>query len=219
MSLFALAQSGDPDALAQLVRQHIPLVQALSRRFSYCEDAFQQGCMGLVKAIRNYSEESGCQFSTYAVPIILGEMRRAYAHTLGWRARAKIKKALNYQEQMLRQSGTAPSAREIANRVGMEPAELVWLMEQNLGPVYDETGLLFAAISDPQSEAWLVRFCIRDVLDRLPEDESYLIRQRFLQGKTQTELARELLTTQSAISRQEKQARLHFRQAWEDEEP
>ena len=92
-------------------------------------------------------------------------------------------------------------------------------MEQNLGPVYDETGFLFAAISDPQSEAWLVRFCIRDVLDRLPEDESYLIRQRFLQGKTQTELARELLTTQSAISRQEKQARLHFRQAWEDEEP
>ncbi|MDO5327333.1 MAG: sigma-70 family RNA polymerase sigma factor [Clostridia bacterium] len=219
MSLYALAKAGDSEALAELVRHHIPLVQALSRRFSYCEDAFQQGCMGLVKAIRKYQEESGCQFSTYAVPIILGEMRRAYSNTLGWRSRAKIKKALNYQEQMLRQSGTAPSVREIAKRIGMEPAELVWLLEQNLGPVYDETGLLFAAISDPQSEAWLIRFCIRDVLERLPEDESYLIRQRFIQGKSQAELAQELLTTQSSISRQEKQARKHFRQAWKEGEP
>ncbi len=219
MSLYALAQAGDPDALAQLVREHIPLVQALSRRFSFCEDAFQQGCMGLVQAIRKYNEESGCQFSTYAVPVILGEMRRTCAHSLGWRSRAKIKKALSFQEQMIRQKGTAPSVREIADCVGLDPAELVWLMEQNLGPVYDETGLLFAALSDPQSEAWPVRFCIRDVLERLPEEESYLIRQRFIQGKSQTELAAELFTTQSSVSRQEKLARLHFRQAWEEEGP
>lgn len=219
MGLFALAQAGDPDAMASLVRKHLPLVHALSRRFSFCEDAFQQGCLGLVKAIRNFREDAGCRFSTYAVPVILGEMRRAYAHTLGWRSRAKIKKALEYQDQRMRQCGAAPSAQEIAHHVGMDAAEMIWLMEQNLGPVYDETGLLFAALSDPQSEAWFIRFCIRDVLDRLPESESYLIRQRFIQGKSQTELAEELLTTQSSISRQEKLARQHFRQAWAEEEP
>ena len=67
MGAFSKAQAGDADALSALLRRHIPLVQALARRFSYSEDAFQQGCMGLLYAIRHFREDSGCQFSTYAV--------------------------------------------------------------------------------------------------------------------------------------------------------
>lgn len=216
MSLYSLAQSGDPDALAALVRQHIPLVQALCGRFSYCEDAFQAGCMGLVKAIRKYQEDSGCQFSTYAVPVILGEMRRAYTHTLGWRSRAALNRAKAYQEQQLRLTGNLPPVQEIAAQAGVSPEELSFLIEQDKGPVYDETGTLFCSLPDPMGENWLLRFCILDVLSRLPAEESWLIRQRFVAGKSQTEIAKTLSVSQSRISRQEKNAREHFAQAWKE---
>ncbi|MBR3108048.1 MAG: sigma-70 family RNA polymerase sigma factor [Clostridia bacterium] len=217
MSLFALAQAGDPDALSELVRRHIPLVQSLCRRFPKSEDVFQQGCVGLVKAIRNYREDSGCRFSTYAVPVVLGEMRRVYSHTLGWRARAALNRAKMYQEKQLRLTGQAPSVLEIATQAGVSPEELALLIEQDKGPLYDETGTFFSSLPDPMGENWLLRFCILDVLSRMPKEESWLIRQRYVAGRTQTELADALSVSQSRISRQEKCAREHFVRAWNEE--
>ena len=214
MSLYVLAQSGDPDALSALVRQHIPLVQSLCRRFPSSEDAFQQGCIGLVKAIRNFREDSGCQFSTYAVPVILGEMRRAFCHQLGWRRRSVLRQAKLYQERQIRLTGQMPPIQEIAAQVGVSAEELALLIEQDKGPVYDESGSLFSSLPDPDSENWLLRFCILDVLSRLPKEESWLISQRFMAGKTQTELAQALSVPQWRISRQEKRAKEHFAQAW-----
>ena len=214
MSLFSLAQAGDPEALSSLVRQHIPLVQALCRRFPWSEDVFQQGCMGLLQAIRSYKEERGTRFSTYAVPVILGEMRRAYTHTLGWRSRATLNRAKAYQEQQLLLTGQAPSIQEIAAHAGTTPEELALLLEQSKGPVYDEPGMLFSSLPDPLGENWLLRFCILDALSRLPKEESWLIRQRYVAGRTQAELAQALSVSQSSISRQEKQAREHFTRAW-----
>ena len=216
MSLFALAQAGDPEALSALVRRHIPLVQSLCHRFPRSEDAFQQGCMGLVKAIRNYREETGFQFSTYAVPVILGEMRRAYTRELGWRSRAALNKAKAYQERQARLTGQAPSIGEIAAHAGIPPEELALLIEQDKGPLYDETGAFFSSLPDPLGENWLLRFCILDVLSRLPKEESWLIRQRYVAGRTQTELADALSVSQSRISRREKAAREHFAQAWNE---
>ncbi len=218
MSLYALAQAGDPDALSALVRRHMPLVQALSRRFPFSEDAFQQGCVGLVAAIRRYQEDQGFAFSTYAVPVILGEMRRSQCHGMGWRTRAALKRARDYQEEQLRQAGRLPSVKETAARAGLPPEELAMLLEMEKGPVYDETGQLFASLPDPGGDAWLLRFCIRDILSRLPGEESWLIRQRFLLGRTQTELAQSLQISQSRLSRREKRARDHFRQAWQEQE-
>ena len=217
MSLYALAQAGDPDALAALVRRHMPLVQALSRRFQNSEDAFQQGCVGLVSAIRRFREDRDCAFSTYAVPVILGEMRRAFRRDMGWRTRAALKKARDYQEQQLKEYGRMPPIRETAARAGLPPEEMALLLEMEKGPVYDETGLLLSSLPDPGGEAWLVRFCIRDILSRLPGDESWLIRQRFLLGRTQTELAKALHIPQSRLSRREKRARAHFQQAWQEQ--
>ena len=218
MGLYALAQAGDPKALGDLVRQHLPLVQALSRRFPLCEDAFQQGCLGLVKAIRRFQEDAGYQFSTYAVPVILGEMRRAQNQRLGWRSRAALNRARAYQEKQMRQKGQMPGVQEIAAHAGLTPEELTWLMEWNKGPIHDETGTMLTSFPDPLGEQWLLRFCILDVLSRLPQEESWLIRQRFVLGKSQTELAQALHTSQSRVSRQEKQARLHFQSAWNEAE-
>lgn len=213
MGAYALAQAGDENALALLVRKHIPLVQALAKRFSWCEDAFQQGCLGLVQAIRHFKEELGHQFSTFAVPWILGEMRKAYSHTLGWRARASLKKAVRYQERM-QAEGKEATIGQMAEAAGIPREELVLLMERSQPVLYDETGILLPSLPDPGGDTWLLRLCIRDILERMPRQDQWLLSKRFLQGKSQGELARELHTTQSSISRKERAARLHFQQAW-----
>jgi len=216
MGAYAMAQAGNVDVLSSLVRQHMPLVQTLARRFSFCEDAFQQGCMGLVAAIRHYREEMGRQFSTYAVPWILGEMRRAYSHTLGWRARASLKKAVEYQQRM-QQQGKSVTIGEMAAAAGIAREELILLMERSQPVMYDETGILLPSLPDPRGECWFTRLCIRDILQRMPREERWLLSQRFLEGKSQMELASALHTTQSHISRKEKQARLHFQRAWTED--
>ena len=217
MGAYALAQAGDPDALAMLVRRHLPLVQALSKRFSFCEDVFQQGCLGLVRAIRRYREDAGFSFSTYAVPVILGDMRRAFSHTLGWRCRAVVKKARQYQDACVRLSGVSPGIRETAEYAGVSPEELSLLLEWDQGPVYDETGALLASLPDPRGDQWLLKLCVRDILARLPADDGWLLRRRFYWGQSQSELARLLRTSQSRISRWESRARRLFRAQWEDE--
>lgn len=216
MGAFALAQAGDAEALASLVRQHMPLVQALSRRFSYSEDAFQMGCMGLVTAIRRFREEEGCQFSTYAVPVILGQMRKAFSRNLGWRSRAALNRANSFRERMLRVTGQEPTIRQMAAAAQVPPEELTLLMERDQPPVYDQTGELFSALPDPQGEEWLLRFCIQDIFSRLPSREQWLLQERFLSGRTQTDIAKAMAVPQYQVSRWEKQARLHFRQAWEE---
>ncbi|MBE5787910.1 MAG: sigma-70 family RNA polymerase sigma factor [Clostridiales bacterium] len=215
MGMFADAQAGDADALGSLVRTHMPLVQALARRFSFCEDAFQQGCLGLVHAIRHFREEMGRQFSTYAVPWILGEMRRAFSHTLGWRARAALKRAMEYQQRM-QQQGREVTVGEMAAAAGIAREEMILLMERSQPMLYDESGILLPSLPDPQGESWLMRLCIRDILQRMPREERWIIEQRYMKGRSQTEVALCLKTTQSRISRREKLARQHFRQAWSE---
>lgn len=218
MGLYAMAQGGDAEALSLLMRRHLPLVHALSRRFSYSEDAFQQGCVGLLAAIRRYREDSGYQFSTYAVPVILGEMKKASSHALGWRSQAVLKKARAYQEQEMRQRGRVPGIQEIAAHAGVAPEELALLLEWDKGPVYDETGALLSSLPDPGGDGWLLRFCILDALSRLPDQEGWLIRQRFLLGRSQREVAQALRIPQSSVSRREKRAKMHFRAVWQEAE-
>lgn len=214
MSAYALAQAGDADALAALVRRHFPLVYALARRFSYSEDAVQQGCMGLVRAIRCFREENGCQFSTYAVPVILGEMRRAFSRQVGWRSRAALNRAKRISDEIAVRTGREPAVCEVARLAGIPPEELWFLMESEKGPVYDETGRLLSSLPDPRGDAWLTGLMIRDILDRMAPLESWLIRQRCCLMVSQARIARRLRVSQSAVSRKEKAARTHFRAAW-----
>lgn len=218
MDGFARAQAGDPDALSALMRRHIPLVQALCRRFSYSEDAFQQGCVGLLLAIRRYRAASGFQFSTYAVPVILGEMRRAFSHTLGWRARKTLRLAEKCREDAIRKTGREPAAADIARKAGVTPEELMLLLERSQTPIYeDESRALLQSLPDPAGDAWLLRLLIRDILERMERSESDLLLRRFCLGCSQAAVARALRVTQSAVSRREKAARMHFRAAWNDE--
>ena len=216
MDDYSRAQAGDADALSALVRRHIPLVQSLCRRFPDAPDAFQAGCMGLVKAIRGFRPEKGCAFSTYAFPVILGEMRSARSHTLGWRARSALKRARDYEEAVLRTTGSRPPVTDAAAHAGIPPEELMLLEERSRPPVYDETGALLSSLPDPRGEDFLLRLCILDIRDRLPRLEGWLLRERFMRFRTQVEIARRLHTRQYSISRLEKRARERFIREWNE---
>ena len=140
-------------------------------------------------------------------------MRRSIAHTLGWRARASLKKALEFQRRQ-QQAGREAAISEMSRAAGVSREELILLMEQAQQAVPDETGKLIASQPDPGGESWLLRLCIRDILERMPLEESWLLAQRFIRGRSQQQLAKGLHTSQSHISRQEKQARMRFCQAW-----
>lgn len=214
MNDYLRAQAGDADALAALVRRHVPLVQSLCRRFPASQDTFQAGCMGLVRAIRGYRADRGFAFSTYAVPVILGEMRRSLSHRLGWRSRAALKRARDYEAETLLRTGRAPAAADTARHAGVSPEELMLLLERDRPPVPDETGTLLASVPDPNGESFITRFLIRDILERLPPPEGWLLRQRYCRFRTQSELARSLRTAQCRVSRLEKRARTHFIREW-----
>jgi len=214
MSLYLLAQQGDPDALSCLIRKHIPLVQALSKRFSYCEDAFQQGCLGLLLAIRGFQESLGYCFSTYAVPVILGEMRRAFTKSLGWRARRTLNKAKAYQDEIIKATGKEPSIKEMAQAAGTAPQDLILLLERDQEILLQESDQLLLSFPDPHSDSWLIRFFIRDILSRMSKKDQWLIQKRFREGISQQELADRLAISQSTLSRYEKKVRQLFIEAW-----
>lgn len=215
-TMYARAQAGDPDALACLIRKHIPLVQSLNRRFSFGEDTFQQGCLGLLLAIRRFDEKRGYRFSTYAVPVILGEMRRGLSPSLGWRARRTLHKAQEFEENFIRETGKSPSVQAAAQAAGTSPEELILLLESTKPPSMDQTGELLASLPDPQSDRWLIRFLIRDIFERMNKDDQQLLRMRYLKGKSQKETAEILGVTQSTLSRYEKKACLRFQKAWNE---
>lgn len=214
--LYHQAQAGDAVALNALVRMHMPLVQALSKRFSWQEDAFQAGCMGLVKAIRRFDPAYGVQFSTYAVPVILGDMRRAVSGRESWRTRALLNRVRMAQEHCLQENLREATVQELAQAAGCAAEELAMLLErtQHVQSVSHEEWKDTAP--DPSADRWMDTFLLRDMIERLPEDEQLLLQLRFRQGKNQKEVAQMLHTSQAGISRMEQRVFRTLRAAWND---
>lgn len=217
MNRMERAQNGDAKALALLIRQHAPLVQALARRFEQIQDAFQAGCIGLVKAIRGYKEEMGFAFSTYAVPLILGEMRSSREKRFGWRTEQKLRQINNYREQIMKEKSRDATADEIAEKTGWKRAEIAFLLEMNKQVLhFDDASVPASEVKDPAGEQWMEKFFIRDILERMPEEYSYILRHRFICCESQQHLSARMHIHQSTLSRNEKKARLMFITAWQD---
>ncbi len=162
---------------------------------------------------------SGMTFmDSSGIGVILGryrEMRAARSHALGWRARAALKRARDYENGVLSRTGRRPSVADAAAHAGISPEELMLLEERSQPPVYDETGDLLSSLPDPRGEDFLLRLCIFDILDRLPRIEDWLLKERFVRLRTQQEIARRLHTRQYSVSRLEKRARQRFIREWE----
>lgn len=215
MDDLARAKAGNEKALARLLRRHAPLVQMLAKRFEEVQDAFQAGCVGLIKAIRNFEEERGYAFSTYAVPVILGEMRRTRERKFGWRREKQLRCALSFRDEMIKQYGQEPTVGQMAQRAGVKPAEMAFLLEAAKPVCYDTDGSLFSALADPASETYQLKLFVRDILDRMPQKYSFILRHRYVFMESQQFLAQKMRTNQSSISRAEKKARLMFISAWQ----
>lgn len=231
MELIARAQADDKEALEEVVRRNLPLVSCVLKRFSAwgrdSEELYQQGCMGLVKAIQRFDVHMGVQFSTYAVPVILGELRKFLrddspvhvARTDRERA-ALARKTIRILRQALHREPTLP---EVANAMRMSAAELVLLLETgkqavslDSSPTVDQRLSWGEILRDPRSDAWMERLFLRDLISRLPRKEQWLLYLRYAAEKTQAETAELLNMTQVQVSRLEARVRVLLREQWND---
>lgn len=224
-TLFKRILEGDMDAREQYIKGNLRLVLSVIQRFSNSnenvDDLFQIGCIGLIKAIDNFDITQNVRFSTYAVPMILGEVRRYLRDNNSIRVSRSLRdtayKAIYAKEGLTRRNAKEPSLMEIANEIGVSKEEITHALDAIQSPVslyepiYTEGGdplYVMDQISDKKhlEENWVEEIGLREAMDRLPQRERNIIDMRFFEGKTQTEVAEEIHISQAQVSRLEKNA-------------
>ncbi len=223
--LFLRIKQGDKTAREQYIRGNLRLVLSIIQRFSgnneNVDDLFQIGCIGLMKAIDNFDITQGVKFSTYAVPMIIGEIRRYLRDNNTIRVSRSLRdaayKAIYAKEMLTKELNRDPTIGEIAERTGLTTEEIneafdaiqtpISLYE----PVYKEGGdalYIMDQVCDKKNreEVWIEEISLKDAMGRLPERERLIINLRFFQGKTQMEVAEEIHISQAQVSRLEKNA-------------
>ena len=223
--LLARAQAGDAEARSELIQGNLRLVLSVLQRFhnrgENLDDLFQVGCIGLIKAIDNFNQALGVRFSTYAVPMIIGEIRRYLRDYNPIRVSRSLRdtayKALKAREALAWRGGREPTVSEIARELGLPEGDVVLALDAIQDPVslfesvYQDGGdaiYLIDQVKDDRvsEEDWVRDLSIRQALERLSPRERKIIRQRFFGGRTQMEVAAEIGISQAQVSRLEKAA-------------
>lgn len=231
MRLLHQAQEGDEEAREKLVNCNLKLIFNLVQRFSHrgyeLEDLFQIGTIGLIKAIDKFDFSFGVKFSTYAVPMIIGEIRRFLRDDHPIKVPRSYKelvyKVNRAREQLSASLGREPTIGEIAQEIEVEREDIVSALEAVQTPtsIHDT---LYQDDSDPiyvldqlpidkdLEPSWFEKIALKEVLDKLSEREKHVILMRFFEDKTQSEIAAQLHLSQVQISRIERAALHHIRQ-------
>ncbi len=225
-TLWEKIKAGDKEARERYIKGNLRLVLSVIQRFSgnneNNDDLFQIGCIGLMKAIDNFNPDMMVKFSTYAVPMIVGEVRR-YLRDSGSPIRVSRSlrdtayKAIYAKESLMKRNSREPTIMEIAEEVGMTREEVVYALDAIQSPVslyepiYTDGGdtlYVMDQISDKKNkeERWVEEISLNEALKRLPERERHIIKLRFYEGKTQMEVAKEIGISQAQVSRLEKNA-------------
>ena len=221
--LLILARSGDSDARRELIQGNLKLVLSVMRRFGgrreSADDLFQVGCIGLIKAVDNFNVDLEVKFSTYAVPMIIGEIRRYLRDNNSIRISRSVRdlayRALQAREEMQAEKECEPTVDEIATKLGTPKEPLIRAMEAIIEPisiyepVYNEGGdalYVIDRLSDSTSgdEIWLENIALREALKSLSDRERTIIKMRYYGNRTQTEVASEIGISQAQVSRLEK---------------
>ena len=229
-TLLRLTKEGDEKARQELICGNIRLVLSIIQRFTNrkenMDDLFQVGCIGLVKAVDNFNIELDVKFSTYAVPMIIGEIRRYLRDNNSIRISRSIRdlayRALQAREELIREKEGEPDAEEIAQRLGEKKEAVVHAMEAIIEPislyepVFTDNGdsiYVMDQISDTNSsdEIWLENIAIKEAMQKLTERERMIISMRYYKNKTQMEIADEIGISQAQVSRLEKGALEHMK--------
>ena len=224
-SLLIKVKQGDDCARQELIYGNLRLVLSIVQRFSSrrenLDDLFQVGCIGLCKAVDNFNIELDVKFSTYAVPMIIGEIRRYLRDNNSIRISRSIRdlayKALQAREELTKEKNEEPTVDEIAKRLGEKKESVVAALEAIVEPislyepVFTEGGdsiYVLDQISDSSSsdEIWLENIVLREAIKKLSERERKIIYMRYYMNKTQMEIASEIGISQAQVSRLEKAA-------------
>ena len=229
-ALFDRILKGDEKAREEFIRGNLRLVLSVIQRFNnrgeMVDDLFQVGCIGLIKAIDNFDVTQEVQFSTYAVPMIIGEIRRYLRDNNAIRVSRSLRdlayKAIQVRERLFNENNREPSVSELAKELDVECEELVMAIDSiqdtvsMFEPIFQDgtdTVCVMDQIRDEQNtdSAWEQTITINEAMKKLSDREQMIINLRFFEGRTQTEIADEIGISQAQISRLEKNALKHLR--------
>lgn len=230
-ALIRTAQDGDRNAERTLVEENAALIHSVVRRF--CDrgvdydDLYQMGCLGFVKAVRNFNLDYDVRFSTYAVPMMMGEIRRFLRDDGTVKVSRTIKeqarRVMAVQEALLRELGREPTLEEIAEQSGVPSEEVSFVLESLVAPMSldgayegdgDNTLRPMDQLSDPGSQPERIdnQVMVRDMLVKLSERERRIIYLRYFMDRTQSEIAQDIGVSQVQISRLENKILKKLRQ-------
>ena len=223
--LLQRTKQGDTDAREKLIRGNLRLVLSVIQKFlgrgENVDDLFQVGCIGLIKAIDNFDVTQGVRFSTYGVPMIIGEIRRYLRDNSTIRVSRSMRdtayKVLQARERLMLRQQREPTVDQIAKELDIPREEVVFALDAIMDPVslydpiYSDSGdtlCVMDQISDRLSsdESWIEQIALKDAVERLGQREKRILALRFYQGKTQMEVSAEIGISQAQVSRLEKSA-------------
>ena len=222
--LLKKVKEGNNNAREELINGNLRLVLSVIQRFTSrgenLDDLFQVGCIGLIKAIDNFDITQNVRFSTYAVPMIIGEIRRYLRDNNSIRVSRSIKdtayKAMQVKERIMKERQEEPTVSEIAKELGLETSEVVIALESIVSPmslydpVYSDGGdtiFVLDQIGDNNDDLnWLSEIALKESIKNLNDREKHILTLRFMQGKTQMEVSKEIGISQAQVSRLEKGA-------------
>lgn len=228
--LFVILQNGETSARETLIHGNLRLVLSVIQRFNnrgeYVDDLFQVGCIGLMKAIDNFDLSQNVKFSTYAVPMIIGEIRRYLRDNNPIRVSRSMRdiayKALQVRDALIHKYSREPSVNEIAKELKIPREDVVFALDaiqepiSLFEPIYHDGGdpiFVMDQIGDDKNldMNWLESVAIKDAMHKLSQREKHILNLRFFEGKTQMEVAEEIGISQAQVSRLEKAALGHMR--------
>ena len=221
--LLEQARGGDKQAREKLIAGNLRLVLSVVQRFGSrgeaADDLFQVGCVGLIKSIDHFDLSLNVRFSTYAVPMIIGELRRYLRDFNPVRVSRSLRdtayRAMNAKEKLTAKLDREPTAQEIAQELDLPRTEVVLALESMVGPVslyepvYSDGGdtiYVLDQLGDDQGDSWVDLIALKEQIRSLPAREKRILQLRFQLGKTQTEVAKEIGISQAQVSRLEKSA-------------
>ncbi len=230
VELFKKKNDGDELARKKLVEGNLRLILSILQKFTNrvdnMDDLFQVGSIGLVKAIDNFDLSYNVKFSTYAVPMIIGEIRRYLRDNSTIRISRSVKdiayKTLKLKEEIIMSTGKEPTIEEISKILEIDEIDIICALEATKGtvsifePIYNDGGetiYLLDQIVNPNesSNNWNNKLMLENAINNLKDKEKYILLQRYIQGKTQMEISDELGISQAQVSRIEKNAINHVK--------
>ena len=231
--LLVKIKNGDNEAREKFIQGNLRLVLSVIQRFTgrgeNVDDLFQVGCIGLIKSIDNFDISQNVQFSTYAVPMIIGEIRRYLRDNNPIRVSRSVRdlayKALCIKEKMIKEQQKEPTVEEIAKELGVDKEEIVFSLDAIQEPVSlqepvygdgNENIYVMDQVRDNKNtdEYWAENITILEAMKKLNDKEKMIINKRFFEGRTQVEVAEEIGISQAQVSRLEKSAIEHVRRIY-----